>query len=203
MVLTKNIPLFYNVMDALGKYKDAQCIYELFIKVIEVVGVNACAQIITNNAPICNTNGMIVETKYPQIFWPPCIVHSLNLVIKLIASYVTWMGTLIDDACHIRNFVQNHTNSLTTYKHQTNLSLLKIGYSQFSSLVVMIKRLKEVKTTHGGMAISKFWYFWRNTYQKTLVHIIVTILDDGWWERVDLIVNIMDYHFFVVVTNLS
>jgi hypothetical protein len=41
---------------------------------------------------------MIVETRHPQIFWIPCIVHSLNLGFKYIASNVTWMGELINDA---------------------------------------------------------------------------------------------------------
>ena len=69
-------------------------------------------QIITDNAPVCKAVGMIVEAKYPQIFWTPCIVHSLNLALKSIASDVIWMRILIDDACHIRNFVQNHNNAL-------------------------------------------------------------------------------------------
>ena len=51
-----------------------------------------------------------------QVFWTPCIVHSLNLALKAIASDVTWIGNLIEDAHHIRNFLQNHTNALTIYK---------------------------------------------------------------------------------------
>jgi hypothetical protein len=48
---------------------------------------------------------MIVETKYPQIFWTPFIVHFLNLALKSIASDMTWMGTLIDDASCIHKFL--------------------------------------------------------------------------------------------------
>jgi len=94
------------VVDALGKYKDAQYMGELFIKVIKDVGVYSCGKIIKDNAPVCKVDGMIVETKYLQIFWTPCIVHSLNFTFKSIASYVTWIGNSIDDACHIHNFVQ-------------------------------------------------------------------------------------------------
>jgi hypothetical protein len=116
MVSSLNGPIFLKVVDALGKYKDAQCMGELFVKVIEDVGVDYYVQIITDNAPICKVVGMTVEAKYPQIYWTPCIVHSLNLILKSIASDVTWMESIIEDACHIRNFVQNHTNSLTIYK---------------------------------------------------------------------------------------
>jgi hypothetical protein len=83
------VPKIIRIMDALGKYKDAQYMGELFIKVIEDVGVDSCVQIITDNAPIFKVVVMIVEAKYPQIFWTPCIVHSLNLALKSIVVEVT------------------------------------------------------------------------------------------------------------------
>ena len=138
---------------------------ELFIKIIEDVGVDSCVQIITDNAPVCKAVSMIVEAKYPQIFWTPCIVHSLNLALKSIASDVLWIGSIIEDARHIHNFVQNHTNSLTIYKEYTIISLLKIVDTQFASSFIMLKRLREVKTTLGAMVILEFWSFWRNTDQ--------------------------------------
>ena len=53
---------------------------ELFIKTIEEVGVDSCVQIITENAPVCKATGMIVETKYPQVFsfMTPFIVNDLS-----------------------------------------------------------------------------------------------------------------------------
>jgi hypothetical protein len=110
---------------------------------------------------------MVVKAKYPQIFWTPCIVQSLNLALKFIASDVTWIGSLIEDARHIRNFVQNHTNALTIYKKYTQLSLLKVANTQFASSFIMLKRLREVKAALGSMVISEFWSFWRKTDQAS------------------------------------
>ena len=107
-VSSQNGPIFLKAIDALGKYKDVKYMGELFIKVIED-GVDSYEQIIADNAPICKIVGMIVETKYPQIFCTPCTTHSLNLALKSITSKVTWMGSLIDDACHIYNFVKKHS----------------------------------------------------------------------------------------------
>ena len=53
MVSSPNASVFLKAVDALGKYKDAQCMGELFIKFIEDVGVESCVQIITNNALVC------------------------------------------------------------------------------------------------------------------------------------------------------
>lgn len=149
MVSSLNGPVFLKAVDTLGEYKDAQFMGELFIKVVEDVGVESCVQIITYNAPVCKAAGMIVEAKYPQVFWTPCIVHSLNLALKSIASDVLWIGNIIEDARHIRNFVQNHTNALTIYKEYNNLSLLKIADTHFASSFIMLKRLREVKIALG------------------------------------------------------
>ena len=192
MVYSQNGPVFLKAVDALGQYKDAQYMGELFIKVIEEVGIESCVQIIIDNAPVCKAAGLIVETKYPQIFWTPCIVHSLNLALKSIASDVTWIGNLLEDARHIRNFVQNHTNALTIYKEYTHLSLLKIADTRFASSFIMLKRLKEVKAALGAMVISDLWSFWRKTDQTASKKVKDIVLDDGWWERVDLIIKIMN-----------
>ena len=192
MVSSQNGPVFLKAVDAVGKYKNAAYMGELFIKVIEDVGVDSCVQIITDNAPVCKAAGLIVEAKYPQIFWTPCIVHSLNLALKSIASDVTWIGTVIEDARHIRNFVQNHTNALTIYRQYTHLSLLKIADTRFASSFIMLKRLKEVKAALGAMVISDLWSFWRKTDHAASKRVKDTVLDDGWWERVNLSIKIMD-----------
>jgi hypothetical protein len=192
MISSLNGPVFLKAVNALGKYKDAHYMGELFITVIEDVGVDSCVQIITDNAPVCKATGMVVEAKYPQIFWTPCIVHSLNLALKSIASDVTWIGSLIEDARHIRNFVQNHTNALTIYKKYTQLSLLKVADTRFASSFIMLKRLREVKAALRSMVISKFWSFWRKTDQASSKKVKDTVLDDAWWERVDLTIKIME-----------
>ena len=69
MVSSLNGPVFLKAVDALGKYKDAEYMGGLFIRIIEDVGVDNVVQIITDNAPVCKAAGMIVEAKYPQVFY--------------------------------------------------------------------------------------------------------------------------------------
>jgi hypothetical protein len=197
MVSSLNGSVCLKAVDALGKSKDAHYMGESFIKVIEDVGVDSCVQIITDNALVCKAAGMVVEAKYPQIFWTPCIVHSLNLALKSIALDVTWIKSLIEDACHIHNFVQNHTNALTIYKKYTQLSFLKVADTWFASSFIMLKRLREVKAALRSMVISEFWYFWRKTEQASSKKVKDTVLDDACWERVDLTIKIIVIAQFV------
>ena len=97
-----------------------------------------------------------------HVFWTHCIVHCLNLALKSIASDVTWIGKLIEDARHIHNFVQNHTNALTIYKEYTHLSLLKVANTQFTSSSIVLKWLREVKAALGSMVISEFVFLEKN-----------------------------------------
>ena len=80
MVSSQTGLMFLKAVDALGKYKDAHFMGELFIKTIEEVGIDSCVQIITDNAPVCKAVGMFVENKYPQVFsfMTPFIVNDLS-----------------------------------------------------------------------------------------------------------------------------
>ena len=68
MVSSQNGPVFLKVVDALRKYKDANFKGELFIKIVEEVGVDSCVQIIMDNAPICKATDMIMELNIHRCF---------------------------------------------------------------------------------------------------------------------------------------
>jgi hypothetical protein len=56
----------------------------------------------------------------------------------------------------------------------------------------MLKRLREVKTALRSMAILEFWSFWRKTNQASSKKVKDIVLDDAWWEKVDITIKIMD-----------
>jgi len=40
------------------------------------------SQIITDIAPVCKVACMLIELEFPSIYWTPCVMHTLNLVLK-------------------------------------------------------------------------------------------------------------------------
>ena len=78
--------------------KDAQFIANVLIKAIEQIGPQKVVQVITDNAPICKAAGLIVESRFDHIFWTPCIVHNLNLILEEIDNKVPWIKELIGQA---------------------------------------------------------------------------------------------------------
>jgi hypothetical protein len=72
--------------DCSREVKDRNFIVEILIVAIEQVG-----QVITDNAPICKVAGSIVESRYNHIFWTPCIVHNLNLILEEMEAKTAWI----------------------------------------------------------------------------------------------------------------
>ena len=76
--------MFLRAVDCEGQVKDVDFIARLLIESIESMGVDNVVQVITDNAKVCRAASVLVEAQYDHIFWTPCTVHSLNLVMKAI-----------------------------------------------------------------------------------------------------------------------
>ena len=86
MATSEKFPLFIKSIDGTKKYKAKHFIADLFLKVIGEDGHQHVVQIITDNASIMKATRSIVEAEYPHIFWSPCVVHTLNLVLRNICA---------------------------------------------------------------------------------------------------------------------
>ena len=78
--------MFLRAKDSSGEVKDSKFIADILISAIEQVGPTNVVQVITDNAPVCKDAGLIVESRYNYIFWTPCIVHNLNLILEEIEA---------------------------------------------------------------------------------------------------------------------
>ena len=48
------------------------------------VGHNNVVQIITDNVVVCKAASMLIESKFPSIYWTSCVVHTFYLALKSI-----------------------------------------------------------------------------------------------------------------------
>ena len=78
--------MFLKAIDCSGVEKDATFISTILIDAIENVGAQNVVQVITDNAQVCRVAGLIVEGQYDHIFWTPCVIHSLNLMLAKIGE---------------------------------------------------------------------------------------------------------------------
>ena len=117
--------MFLKAVDCSGIEKDASFISSILIDAIESVGPQNVVQVITDNAQVCRAAGLIVEGRYDHIFWTPCAVHSLNLMLAKIGE-IEWINEIYIASKEIQMFITNHSMSQAIYRGFAKLELLKV-----------------------------------------------------------------------------
>ena len=153
--------MFLKAKDCSGEVKDAQFIADVSIKSIEQVGPSRVVQVITDNALVCKAAGLIIEGRYDHIFWTPCIVHNLNMILEEIDNKVPWIKEHIGEAREIVKFITNHHQSQAIFREYSKLELLKVVETRYTSNFMMLRCLVEVKQALVSMVVSQLWAEWR------------------------------------------
>ena len=127
MIASDGATMFMKAVNCEGETKDKYHIAKLISEVIDEVGPHHVVQVITDNAPVCNALGSIIEGNHLKIFWTPCVVHTLNLALKNICAaketvgiaYALdechWITLVIEDVQFIKNFIMNHSMRLAIF----------------------------------------------------------------------------------------
>jgi len=203
-------PMFLRADNCEGDYKSKEYIAEKLKGIIEEVGRHNVVQIITDNAANCKGAGLIIESEYDNIFWTPCVVHTLNLALKSICEpkignnpsdeeLFTWgqlefIHDVKTEAAMIKNFIMNHGMRLSMFNEFGRLKLLSIAETRFASVVCMLKRFVEIKSALQQMVISDKWRVYREVRDDsptpTAQIVKDLILNDVWWDKVDYILKI-------------
>ncbi|KAL7168345.1 hypothetical protein ACSBR2_038729 [Camellia fascicularis] len=162
--------MFVKAIDASGNIKDVDYVANIFLSVIEEIGKQNIVQIVTDNGSNFKAAGLTIENKYPHIFWTPCVVHSLNLALKM-----------------------NHSLPNAILKSYSNLELLRVTETRFASHIVMAKRLKEVKPTLEKMVMDAGWKIYKgdgkNPVDAKAREVKQLIVNDVWWDDLDYLLS--------------
>jgi hypothetical protein len=74
--------MFFKLVDASDKVKDANLLFGLLDDIVGIVGVENVVQVITYNASNYALAGKMLEAKYRTIFWTPCVAHCIDLMLE-------------------------------------------------------------------------------------------------------------------------
>ena len=158
-------------------------------------------QVITNNAPVCSSTGLIIQNEFQHIFWTPCVVHTLNLALKNICAAknleknaVTyeechWITEVVGDLVTIKNFIMNHSLRLFIFNEFVPLKLLAVADTRFASAIIMMKRFKLIKRGLQAMVISEKWSSYKEDDVVKAAFVKENILSDIWWDKIDYILS--------------
>ncbi|XP_038709954.1 uncharacterized protein LOC120004739 [Tripterygium wilfordii] len=201
MAVTKSSPMFLRAVNCEGEIKDRFFIANLLKEAIMEVGSRSVVQVVTDNAPVCKSAGLIIESQFPHIFWTPCVVHTLNLALKNIcapknteANQVAfhecrWISELAEDAVLVNNFIANHSMRLALFNRFVPLKLLSVAETRFASVIVMLKRFKLIKRGLKELVISDEWEAYREDDVGKAQNVKEIILNDLWWDKVERVIS--------------
>ncbi|XP_028061236.1 uncharacterized protein LOC114264737, partial [Camellia sinensis] len=139
--------------------------------------------------------GLLIESKYPNIFWTPCVVHTLNLALKNICApketggtafaydECHWITLCVDDVMFIKNFIMNHSMRLAFFNEFVPLKLLAVADTRFASAIVMLKRFKLIKCGLQSMVISDQWVSYKEDDVGKAASVKEKLLNDVWWDK--------------------
>jgi hypothetical protein len=169
-------------------------------EVIEEVGAEHVVQVITDNAANCRAAGLMIEAKYKNIYWTPCIVHTLNLALKDICdpkdfagdNEVLWfIREIANEALFIKNYIMNHGTRLSMFSEFSKLKFLQIAEIRFASIVIMLKRFLDIKDALVQMVVHQNWAAYREDNTDRAQRVKELILNDVWWDKLNYIVSFM------------
>lgn len=181
--------MFTKAKDCLDEIKDSKFIANILISAIEQVGPENVVQVITGSAPICEAAGLIVESRYNHIFWTPCIVHNLNLILEEFELKKEWIKEVIGQAREIIKFITNHHHSQAIYREYSKLELLKVVETRYASNFIMLLCLVEVKNALMNMVVGPTWAEWRHVDSKKGSMVGRVLVDEDWWSKIDFLLK--------------
>ncbi|CAI9289025.1 unnamed protein product [Lactuca saligna] len=201
MATSGNGPLFLKAVNCFREVKNSFFIAELMKEVINEIGHENVVQIITDNAANCKAAGEIIKSQFPHIYWTPCVVHMLNLALNNICSpgnvetneltydQCRWIKEVHEEAFAIKNFIMNHNMRLSIFTKFTPLRLLSVANTRFASIIMMLKRLKQIKRGLQAMVIREEWSSYRLDDTEKANSVKEYILNDDWWDKVAYILS--------------
>jgi hypothetical protein len=193
--------IFLRAIDTSGETKDKHFIAEKLEEGLVEIGMHNVVQIITDNAPNCKAAGLLIEGKYPNIFWTPCVVHTLNLALKNICaanntqrnhdifSECGWITGISDDAIFVKNFITGHQLRNAIFNKYSPLKLLSVAETRFASAIVMLKRMKLLQESLRFIVISRDWNDYKDDNPTGAQAVKDIVLNDLWWDKVDYILD--------------
>jgi hypothetical protein len=104
-------------VDTSAEVKDAECISECLLEVIDQVGKDDVVLVITctDGASNCSLAGSFIEADHPHISWVHCTVHCLHLLPEDIGK-LKWASDVIRSCKDVVAFITDHHRSLALFR---------------------------------------------------------------------------------------
>ena len=149
--------IFLKSIDTSNVVKDAKQMFELLDFVVEEIGEDNVAQVVTDGASNFVAIGQMLEEKRTKLFWSPCAAHCLDLILEDIGQLPVFYNT-IANAKKITTFIYRHTWVLNLYrKYSKGKELTRPVVTRFATAFLTLQSIAQQKNDIRGMFVSQEW----------------------------------------------
>ncbi|KAJ0976328.1 hypothetical protein J5N97_018293 [Dioscorea zingiberensis] len=188
--------LFLHAFDFMAVEKSPRSISEYILEVLETVGPDNVVQFITDNTTSCRAVLDELEKAYSHIFWTPCMVNILNLILKdLIHSSenlaLSWLEKTYSTAKGVVKYIVHHSHAAEIFQNHPKLELLKVATTRWAHYITL-RLLLDVRDALRAAVLSDQWVVWMNistldAKQKLSADTVKSaVMSENFWQAIQL-----------------
>jgi len=186
-VFTTPRPIFYKSINATGESHTGEFIGAELCKVIEEIGPEKVAAVVTDNAANMKSAWQYVQQKYPHIFCVGCVAHGMHLLCKDLITKIKWIQEVCEKSETIVNYFCKHYRTKHELEEQQQrrygrvIALKKYCPTRWGTIHAMFKCLMDSKEALLSVA----------GFVDTKAVVRSTLLDEeSFWTKVSIIESI-------------
>ncbi|XP_048225512.1 uncharacterized protein LOC8264909 [Ricinus communis] len=165
-------------------------LYVLLKQVVEEVGASNVLQVITNGNEHYTVAGKRLMEAFPSLFWAPCAVHCLDLILEDFAK-LEWIDAVIEQAKSVTRFVYNHSAVLNLMRKFTyGKDIVQQGLTLSATNFTMLQRMADFKLNLQTMITSQEWMDCPYSKQHGGLAMLDIISNRSFWSSCILIIRL-------------
>ncbi|MQL75754.1 hypothetical protein Taro_008119 [Colocasia esculenta] len=197
LIYCKAGTVFWKSVDASGKVKNADYLFQLMDGMVEEIGEKRIVQVVTDNAAAFKLAGQKLMEKREHLYWVPCSAHCIDLMLEDICEDLM-VENVVNSARFVTTFIYNHNNILDIMRtHTHGRELLRPAPTRFASQYIALDSINGQRSNLIRMVTSKEWENYMSRHAPTRVRekgkkVTDIIQSKPFWKGVQNILNVVE-----------
>ena len=182
MIVLNEISFLHSTTCSGTKSMNAEAISEEIIEVIDDIGPDYVASLVTDNASSETTAWDYVMNKHEDVLCSGCCVHGGNLLFKDVTTDHKWSKDIVESANALATFIRSHTWTLARVKEESGLTVTYHCMTRFAGAYYTMHRLMKLKDPIRAIFSSSEYS--RKNYERG-PQMYTLVMRNQFWENMD------------------
>ncbi|MFS8035329.1 putative transcription factor/ chromatin remodeling BED-type(Zn) family [Helianthus anomalus] len=179
---------FVSSVDATEFVHDAPSLFKLLDKVVDEMGEENVVQVITQNTPIYEAAGKMLEEKRQNLFWTPCAASCIEQMLEDFVK-IKWVAECIEKGQKITKLVYNQMWlwNLMKQEYTNGQELVRASFTSVSSSFLTLQSLMDHRTALKRLFQSTKWLSSRLSKSHEGEEVEKIVMNATFWKKVQCV----------------